>query len=148
MDWIEPGLAIGNLEDAMAHDALQAQGVRSVLTVSGFPSHPRSAFDWRFVPLVDGGGNTAEQFAAAVDHVVDLHRNKPGLLVHCAEGKSRSVVIVSLYLAGARGWHPEKALSYVSDRRVQALPDPVLWRQATAYHTNRGGAAGHMPDRP
>lgn len=145
MDWIEPGLAIGNLEDAMAHETLCAQGVCSVLTVSAFPTHPRSALDWRFVPLVDGGGNSADQFAAAVQHVADLHRNNPGLLVHCAEGKSRSVVIVALYLAKTRRWNPEQALSYVSARRVQALPDPILWDQAKAFHDIRDAGTGREP---
>lgn len=39
MNSIEPGLAIGNLEDAMAPVALREQGIRSVLTVSGFPCY-------------------------------------------------------------------------------------------------------------
>lgn len=145
MNSIEPGLAIGNLEDAMAHVALREQGIRSVLTVSGFPRYPRPGLDWRFAPLYDGGGNSPEQFAEAIDLVADLRTEQPGLLVHCAEGKSRSVVIVSLYLARVRGWKPERALAHVSSRRSVALPDDVLWGQARAFFESRTAGASVPP---
>ncbi len=111
MDWIEPGLAIGNLDDAMAPLALRDAGIRSVLTLSQFPSYPRPGLEWRFLPLKDGAGNSSREFGDAIEHLADLHTRHPGVLVHCAEGKSRSVVIVALYLARIREWAPERALA-------------------------------------
>jgi protein-tyrosine phosphatase len=133
MDWIEPGLAIGNLDDAMAEVALRDQGIRSVVTLNEFPSYPRSGFEWRCVPLRDGAGNSAAEYSEALHCVADLHARMPGLLVHCAEGKSRSVVIVALYLASVREWTPEDALAHVSRQRSVALPDDLLWKQAQAF---------------
>lgn len=133
MDWIEPGLAIGNLDDAMGHETLHAAGIRSVVTLNEFPSYPRPGLEWRFRPLRDGAGNPAEQLREALGHVAELHASHPGVLVHCAEGKSRSVVIVALYLAGLRAWDPEHALAHVSERRPVALPDPTLWQQARSF---------------
>lgn len=133
MDWIEPGLAIGNLDDAMAPLTLRKVGIRSVLTLNQFPSYPRPGLEWRFLPLKDGAGNSTREFGEAIEHLADLHRRHPGVLVHCAEGKSRSVVIVALYLARIREWAPERALAHVSERRSVALPDQLLWKQAQAF---------------
>lgn len=138
MDWIEQGLAIGNLDDAMAPERLRDEGIRSVLTLNLFPSHPKPGLEWRFLPMQDGGGNSVESFSTAIRHVADLHTEHPGVLVHCAEGKSRSVVIVALYLARIRSWAPERALAHVSARRTVALPDDVLWRQALAFFEGDG----------
>ena len=143
MDWVEPGLAIGNLDDAMAQSALRNAGIRSVLTLSGFPSYPRpGGLEWRFLPLVDGAGNSVSEFGEAIAHVTDLHAEYPGVLVHCAEGKSRSVVIVALYLARIRAWSPERALEHVTERRRVALPDDLLWEQARAYFDESGRSTG------
>jgi protein-tyrosine phosphatase len=144
MDWIEPGLAIGNLDDAMADTALRDQGIRSVVTLNEFPSYPRRGFEWRCVPLRDGGGNSVADYSEALLCVADFHDRMPGVLVHCAEGKSRSVVIVALYLARARGWTPEDALGHVSRRRTVALPDDILWKQARAFYAGLGLAEPNL----
>ena len=133
MDWIEDGLAIGNLDDALAGDRLREGGIASVLTLSEFPTRPRPGFEWRCEPLRDGAGNSHEQFSAALDHLATLHAGHPGVLVHCAEGKSRSVVIVALHLARTRQWDPEVALEHVCSRRPAALPDHVLWARARTF---------------
>lgn len=136
MDWIENDLAIGNLDDAIAYDRLRDAGIASVLTLNEFPSRPRPGFEWRCEPMRDGPGNTPERFTLALAHLATLHANHPGVLVHCAEGKSRSVVIVALHLARLRGWTPEAALAHVSERRPVALPDDLLWAQASKFYEN------------
>ncbi len=143
MDWIELGLAIGDLEDAMAHDLLREQGIRSVLTVSDFPNLSFADFVWRSVPLIDGAGNSMDQLAEAVGHLAELHAESPGVLVHCAEGKSRSVVIATLYLAASKGWTLTEAFTHVKTRRAVADPDDNLWRLGERFHAQR--ATGHGP---
>ena len=139
MDWIEDGLAIGNLDDALAFDQLRAEGIASVLTLNEFPSRPRPGFEWHCEPLRDGPGNSPERFAQALARTASLHANHPGVLVHCAEGKSRSVVIVALHLARLNGWPPEETLVHVCERRTVALPDDLLWQQACAFIQNAPG---------
>ena len=133
MDWIDEGLAIGNLDDALAHDQLREAGIRSVLTLNEFPTRPRPGFEWICEPMRDGPGNSADRFGRALDALATLHANHPGVLVHCAEGKSRSVVIVTLHLARVQGWAPEDAMQHVCTRRPVALPDDLLWSQARAF---------------
>lgn len=137
MDWIELGLAIGDLEDAMAHEELREQGIRSVLSVSNFPNLSFADLVWRAVPLIDGAGNSIDQLAEAVDHLAELHAESPGVLIHCAEGKSRSVVITTLYLAASKGWTLTEAFAHVKTRRAVADPDDSLWRLGEAFHAQR-----------
>lgn len=139
MDWIEEGLAIGNLDDALAHDQLRDEGIASVLTLSEFPTRPRPGFEWRCEPMRDGGGNSHERFALALEHLATLHTHHASVLVHCAEGKSRSVVIVALHLARTRAWDAEDALDHVSTQRPAALPDHLLWAQARAFFEQTSG---------
>jgi atypical dual specificity phosphatase len=136
MDWIEHDLAIGNLDDAIAYDRLREAGIESVLTLNEFPSRPRPGFEWRCEPLRDGPGNTPKRFAEALANLATLHASHPRVLVHCAEGKSRSVVIVALHLARLHGWTPEEALAHVSAHRPVALPDDLLWAQARKMFTD------------
>jgi len=127
MDWIEDGLAVGNLDDAMAHGDLRAAGIRSVLTLNGFPNLHIHGFNWRRVDLIDGPGNELSSIVEAVDHLEDLHRSEPGVLVHCREGKSRSVLIASLYIARRRALPFEDAYHVVKSSRTVAAMDPRLW---------------------
>lgn len=127
MDWILPGLAIGNIEDAMGHDDLQREGVRSVLTLNDFPNLRGRGFHWHRVFLHDGPGNAAETLIEAVDHLERMHREEPPVLVHCAEGKSRSALVVALYVARTTGLALEDAFAVVKAQRRQAAVDDVLW---------------------
>lgn len=127
MDWIEEGLAVGNLDDAMAHGELRAAGIRSVLTLNGFPNLGIHGFEWRRVDLFDGPGNDLSSIYEAVDHLAHLHETAPNVLVHCREGKSRSVLIASLYLARRRRIVFEDAYHVVKASRTVAAMDPRLW---------------------
>lgn len=127
MDWIEPGLAVGNLDDAMAHDELRAAGIKSVLTLNGFPNLAVHGFNWRRVDLIDGPGNALETIWEAVDHLAELHSNEPNVLVHCREGKSRSVLIASLYMARRDRLVFPDAYRLVKASRTIAAMDPRLW---------------------
>ena len=134
MNQIEPGLFVGNLDDALAAAKLEAEGIRSVLTLSDFPSHPRPGFAWRCVPMRDGPGNAPARLAEALEAAASLRESAGSLLLHCMEGKSRSVVIAALHLASRDGSTPEAALARVEASRPVAAPDPGLWAQALAFH--------------
>lgn len=44
--------------------------------------------------LIDGPGNSPEEFDAAVDHVCFAHNNMHRVLVHCVGGRSRSAAVI------------------------------------------------------
>lgn len=134
MDWILPDIAVGSIEDAMAHDMLRSEGVQSVLTVSDFPTLHGSGFNWRKISLKDGPGNPPEHVVTAVEALDELRRDAPAVLVHCAEGKSRSVLIVSLYIARLNGIHLEAAFELVKLSRKQAAVDHELWKLGLIIH--------------
>lgn len=127
MHWIEAGLALGSLDDVMQQPRLREAGIRSILTVNGFPNLAHSSFVWRSVPLIDGPGNSSATIAAAVACLAELHRDHAPVLVHCVEGKSRSALIVSLYLARRHGISLQAAYAHIKACREAVDIDDALW---------------------
>jgi dual specificity phosphatase 12 len=126
MDWVIPGVAIGAIEDALAHQRLREAGIRSILSLSDFPTLSGFGFAWRRVVLIDGHGNDPALILDAVAHLEELYEQEPAVLVHCAEGKSRSVLIVTLFLARSHGLEFEEAYDLVKVKRRQAAIDWAL----------------------
>ncbi|MCC6421283.1 MAG: dual specificity protein phosphatase family protein [Gemmataceae bacterium] len=126
MDWITDTIAIGNIEDAMDPEGLREAGISGVLCLNGFPQALRfHGFEWVHVPLIDGQGNSVEDLAAAMRHLRELaeaHR----VLVHCAEGVSRSPFVVACHLAAVRKVSFADALQEVKQRRAVAMVDRNL----------------------
>ena len=126
MDWITDRVAIGAIEDAMDAEGLRAAGVTGVLCLNGFPHSPRwQGFAWVNVTLIDGPGNSIEAFRTAVQSLEMLaaeHR----VLVHCAEGLSRSALVVACYLADLHGIALEEAVAHVKRYRTRAEIDRAL----------------------
>jgi protein-tyrosine phosphatase len=141
VDWILPDIAVGSIEDAMAHEMLRSEGIQSVLTVNDFPTLSGMGFNWRRVSLIDGPGNAPGEVTAAVEALEELHRTAPAVLVHCAEGKSRSVLIVSLYIARLRRVPLPEAFELVKRSRTEAAVDHELWKLGLEVHIERAGGS-------
>ena len=128
MDWITDTIAIGNIEDAMNTAALDEAGITAILCLNGFPQQPAlGTRRWVGVTLIDGEGNSPEEFESAVDALRQLtaeHR----VLVHCMEGRSRSVLVVSCYLSQERSIPLDAAIEEVTLRRDRAQVDFGLLR--------------------
>jgi len=67
----------------------------------------------------------AQHFEACWAFIDDAFRNGSGVLVHCAQGVSRSPTIVVSYLVGVKGWRLDDAYTHVR-------------RMREAVHVNRG----------
>jgi hypothetical protein len=141
MDWIEDGLAIGNIEDAMGHDRLRWEGVRSILTLNGFPDLQHTPFVWHSMPLHDGPGNRPSRVWAAVERLADLHGNHAAVMVHCAEGKSRAVLVTTLYLARRDALSFDTAYARVLAARPIACIDNALRRLGERLLAANGSVA-------
>ncbi|MEI7926534.1 MAG: dual specificity protein phosphatase [Chloroflexota bacterium] len=126
MDWITDRVSIGAIEDAMDAEAMRAEGVTGVLCLNGFPHSPRSqGFAWVNVTLIDGPGNSIEEIRRAVESLETLaaeHR----VMVHCAEGLSRSALVVACYLADLHAIPLEEAVAHVKRYRTRAEIDAAL----------------------
>ena len=126
MDWITDRIAIGNIEDAMNTAALRAAGVTGVLCLNGFPHTPRMhGFAWKNVTLIDGPGNSLDDLHAAVSGLEELCRSHK-VMVHCAEGLSRSAFVVACYLSKEQAITLEAAVAHVQLGRRRAYIDRGL----------------------
>lgn len=76
------------------------------------------------VGLIDGPGNPLSAYYAAVLALASLVRPDKHVLVHCHEGKSRSVAVALMYrhAVTGRGW--DNLLSLVRERVEIDVPNP------------------------
>ena len=126
MDWITERIAIGSIDDAMDTDALRLSGITGVLCLNGFPHIPKHrGFEWLNVTLVDGPGNSLTEVRAAVDGLATLNHSHT-VLVHCAEGLSRSAFIVACYLAEEWAVSFDEAAAHVKAHRERSHIDAGL----------------------
>jgi protein tyrosine phosphatase (PTP) superfamily phosphohydrolase (DUF442 family) len=130
MTFITETIAIGNCVDAEDQAALQAAGIRSILCLNGqlagrTPEHcgveALACFSF-----IDGAGNDPGLFGRAVRLVGQYATQNPKLLVHCQAGRSRSVMVVAVYLARQNGWELRKALDFIHARRREILHPAAL----------------------
>lgn len=61
------------------------------------------------------------------------------VLVHCAEGVSRSVSVVAAYLMASHGWAPMQAIEFIKNKRRIANPNFGFVQQLQEYSRNSLG---------
>lgn len=151
MDWITADIAVGNVEDALAIRGPEL-AVDSVLCLSGFPTLSHlPGLCWSGVPLVDGPGNEPRQFLEALRVIHSEREAGRRILVHCMEGRSRSVLLVALYLAAAGDHALDHGIHLVAQRRTIAAVDsglllslPAAWRERPREALARRGLEASM----
>jgi len=67
------------------------------------------------------------------------------VLVHCAEGISRSVSVVAAFLMAQFDWSPSQALEYIKERRRVANPNFGFIQQLHEYGRDVLGQATNPP---
>jgi len=101
-DKITDQIYIGSAQDAL-HRPLPS-GVTAILNVAQDLVNPRPLYlaniTMCHIPLTDGGSNSIEMVALALQCLDALIHQGEVVLVHCHEGKSRSVGVVAAWLAG------------------------------------------------
>lgn len=110
MDKIRDNIYIGNSHDAQHEKpALKAAGITAILNVAWDLTNKTTThneFKMCKVGLVDGNGNNPIIALAAVMTLQGLLQAGERVLIHCHEGKSRSVAVTAAYLV-AEGEHPD-----------------------------------------
>lgn len=81
------------------------------------------------VGLIDGPGNDEFTLMAAVIMLHSLNRKYRRVLVHCHEGKSRSVMVVAVYISIIGNMDFDKVLREVMASRNVTDYRPILYQQ-------------------
>ena len=120
-DWITDEIVISNRIEARDGHFLREGGFLSILSLEGSTSNQTAEQvgieDCVFLSLIDGPGNTQEQFDEAVEMLDDLVDGAAPVLVHCHAGRSRSVAVVAAWLRLRRGLSTEAAFAHIEARR-------------------------------
>jgi hypothetical protein len=143
---IIPRLFISDLASAEDPRMLRRYRITHVVTaMRGFAAVPDYIVQ-HHVPLDD---HPFAEIASYLPHTSDwIHRalsSSPNacVLVHCAEGISRSVSVVCAYLMYLKGWNPTRAIQEVQSRRVIAQPNFGFVKQLHEYHDTLHGLRRH-----
>jgi protein-tyrosine phosphatase len=126
--WINEKIAIGNAQDSINVDNTI---FNSVLNVA-IDFDIKDNFRWRHkVGLVDGPGNDPLTFYSAVLLLESLVKQGKKVLVHCHEGKSRSVMVVATWLSMRGLSNLDDALKSIMALREVGRYRPELYSMAT-----------------
>jgi len=129
------------MEDALDHESLVEEGITGILCLNGFPAFIAhlGLFDWRAVVMDDGPNNPPELLEKALVTLRELAARHQGVLVHCAEGVSRSPFIVACFLAEEKGQDLPATIRWVKERHQDTIVSPQLlplWDQYRRVHRN------------
>lgn len=136
MDWITRDIAIGNCEDALGLDLLQSAGIKSILSLNGWPNNAADShgLTWRCVELIDGHGNDVGRLQEAIRQLHELLA-RGSVLVHCMEGVSRAPLVVASYLADTAARPFEECLQEIARLRKWVRLQPGLIDLRHAYES-------------
>ena len=136
---VEPGLFLGTRFSALL-GALRERGITAVVNYAG------ELYALRQTYPADGEIETLQHwwedlehdilFPALADGYAFIRRNLDAgnrVLVHCAQGISRSPCQVLYYLMRTRHWTYDRALTHLAARVPRARPNPAYARQLAQY---------------
>lgn len=130
---VRNGIYIGDGRDARKHGS----DFEHVLTLSRNDGpHPEIGpheHTTSYVPLYDGPRTDYEDFAEAVDTLLELIEKDGDVLVHCQAGVSRSATVLITALAEIDGIGFDEAYPIVKNARPQIAPHTALRELAYDY---------------
>ncbi|TFK46693.1 phosphotyrosine protein [Heliocybe sulcata] len=132
---IIPRLYLSDLSCAENPALLSALGITHVLSaMRGSVVIPPSVKS-KQIPLEDHPfAELAAHLPSATSFVREALRDgNAKVLVHCAQGVSRSASVVSAFLIAAYGWTPQQAVQFVKEKRPAAEPNFGFVSQLKEY---------------
>eukprot|EP00927_Polykrikos_kofoidii_P073050 TRINITY_DN69124_c0_g1_i1.p1 TRINITY_DN69124_c0_g1~~TRINITY_DN69124_c0_g1_i1.p1 ORF type:complete len:689 (-),score=138.86 TRINITY_DN69124_c0_g1_i1:207-2273(-) len=145
-------LFVGPATSADCFHYLRLVGVRLILCCSMDLTEPSETslgadLKWRRVPLVDIEdqelGEALEEALCAVDECV---AEGGKVLVHCHEGKSRSVSLCLAYLLTREKRPLKEGFAFVKSRRRESSPNAGFWKQLLALELETLGSNSMGPE--
>lgn len=132
--WITNNIAIGNSSDARTAD----KNIFNYVLNVAIDLDIADDFRWRHkIGLLDGPGNHPAIFRAIIELLVALTTENKRVLVHCHEGKSRSVMVVSTYVSILKQEPLENVLKTVMQARGVDTYRPALYDLAKLILSER-----------
>lgn len=129
--YILDNVAIGNSQDSNSVKNGQFDAILNV----AIDLDIKDEFKWRHkIGLLDGPGNHPDMMIAAVLVLHALVNSGKRVLVHCHAGKSRSVMITSLYVSIAKNLDFDTVLKQVMAQRGVDVYQPALYELAKIVH--------------
>lgn len=134
---VTPGVYVGSVGAAKNVDGLRALGVTHVLCVcNGMPAGgfaERGTFVHRSIEIRDSvDADIAEHFETTREFIRDALARGGRVLVHCFQGRSRSVAVCAMFMMCERGMTLEEAMTAIRAVRPRAMPNSGFMRALEA----------------
>ena len=141
-------LWVGNIASAWDNATLHQHGITHIVSVTQFGDcavfHPNE-FVYHVVDLQDvPEANIKTTLADAVRFVNTALGPADGsnkVLIHCNQGRSRSVTTAAAYLVRHHSMGPVQAIEYIREKRIEACPNPGFVKQLNEFAV---GAEGNI----
>lgn len=134
LDWITEDIALGSIDQAMAAEVLDTEGVKAIVSIGElapktglFHKHfPHIKDDRSFLDLSDGQ-------IAEVMMAIDQARQHGKTFIHCAAGVSRSPGFTALYLSLLNSIGFVTSLDMIREKRPKVNPQPEVLIRLNKY---------------
>lgn len=128
MDFVTDRIAIGHSNDARNFEQLKDEGITAVLNTAFDLDIDYSSedLDYYKVGLTDGPGNSIYILVSAFYCLKALSKKHKKVLVHCHAGRSRSGIVVSLFLAITQKKSLDAAILEIREERSKVNPHQAL----------------------
>ena len=137
MDFITDQIAIGDSFDAENVVGLKNKGIQSVISLNGqlerVSAEQLGVEAMLALNLGDGWLVDRGEFEQAVNTLERFAKNHAPVLVHCTEGRSRSVMVVATHLMRSMKLSFEEAIERIQDERP-IVPSAARLREHWGVH--------------
>lgn len=132
-DEIVDGLWVGNFHDAHNVDALEDNKIGSIVTViRGVPPSYPHLFNYHIIDVSDVPSEHILPYM--LDATDFIHKNiQKGVLIHCSQGRSRSVTVATAYLMSKHRLSLADALDKVRKKRTIGRPNDGFLEQLKTF---------------
>lgn len=135
---IEPGLFLGGASSALDTAALRRNAIVliiSILSEEDTQASPPDDIRWERLTCHDrSDADILRLLHPAADRLAQAQEAAAGgTLLHCQEGRSRSVTVMCAYLIKHRRMSLRSAIEYVKGKRPAAEPNRGFWRQLLEF---------------
>jgi protein-tyrosine phosphatase len=134
LNLVVQNLYIGDYLMSINYEALTRKSITHILICAEelSPRFPES-FNYKKLMIDDDPNYPIRHYFEEAFEFISTGLKKGAVLVHCAQGRSRSVSIILMYLMRSKRLTLKKALLYLKERHKYADPNPGFLIQLKQY---------------